>query len=290
MLEVYSFAAMFAAQILILSILFPARLTRQLRAEVARYTADGLPQLHFVGGKLVFYRWLNTAIALLGLALLGGLFRYMQQPDWDDGPVETLAGVYAMVQFLPFCVAAWWGADFNKQIRNAFKNEKRTATLQRRELFDFVSPFVVFLWLLAYPLFLALVFYVQQDPFPGFAGPVVNVGFITALYALTALCVYWCLYGMKTIPLQTNEDRLRQIEMLVRILIYSCLSCVVFLSLNFTLVLQDMQRFEPAALSLYFVLCAVMLFTALCSRPRRGGQLSGPGRISGAETSGVQSG
>ena len=108
MIEVYLFLAMFPVQILILSILFPARLTRQLRAEVARYTADGLPQLHFIGGRLVFYRWLNTAIALLGLALLVGLFRYMQQPDWDDGPVETLTTVYAMVQFLPFCVAAWW--------------------------------------------------------------------------------------------------------------------------------------------------------------------------------------
>ena len=95
---------------------------------------------------------------------------------------------------------------------------------------------------------------------------------------------------MKTIPLQTNEDRLRQIEMLVKILIYSCLAGVVFLSLNFTLVMPDMQRFEPAALSLHFVLCAVMLLTALSSPPRRGGELSGPGRISGAETSGVQSG
>jgi hypothetical protein len=290
MLEVYSFAAMFAAQILILSILLPARLTRQLRAEVARYTADGLPQLHFVGGKLVFFRWLNTAIALLGLALLVGLFRYMQQPDWDDGPVETLATVFAAVQFLPFCVVAWWGADFNKQIRNAFKNEKRRATLQRRGLFDFVSPFVVFLWLLAYPLFLALVFYVQQDPFPGFAGPVVNGGAITAAYAVTVLCVYRCLYGMKTIPLQTNEDRLRLIEMLVKILIYSCLACVVFLSLNFTLAMQDMQRFEPAALSLYFVLCAVMLFAALSSPPLRDGELSGPDRVSSPETRGVQSG
>ena len=76
MLEVYSFAAMFAAQILILSILLPARMTRQLRAEVARYAAD-IPRLHFVGGKLVFFRWLNTAIALLGLALVGGALAYL---------------------------------------------------------------------------------------------------------------------------------------------------------------------------------------------------------------------
>jgi len=284
MLEVYLFAAMFAAQILIMSILYPARLTRHFRAQMARYRAGRFPQLYpnDTDGKLVLYSRSNTTIALLGLALLVALFRYMQQPDWDDGPVETVVGLYFLLQAIPLLLASWWVAHIHKLLRNALQTEKRKATLQRRGLFDFVSPFVFLLWLLCYPLFAALAIYIQRDPFPGFAGPVVNIGLITALYAVTAASVYWSLYGRKSNPLQTNEDRLRQIEVAVKLLIYSSLAAVVFLSLNFTLALLDMQRLEPLAQSLFFVSCAVLYF-------RAGGKgLTGPAEITGVGTSGVQ--
>jgi hypothetical protein len=294
MLEVYLFAAMFAVQILILSILHPNRLTRRIRAEMARYPADSFPQLYpnntdDIGSKLVFYSRLNRTIALLGLILLGALFYYMQQPGWDDGPVEAMVSLYFMLQVFPFCLASWSVAHFNKQLRNALQTEKRKATLQRRGLFDFVSPFIVFLTLLCYPLFAVLVIYIQQNPFPGFAGPV-NIVLITALYAMTACCVYWSLYRKKSNPLQTNEDRLRQIEVAVKILIYSCLAGVVFLSLNFTLVLLDLQRFEPLALSLFCVIFAVLYSMGLNSAAPRDRQLSGPAQISGSGISGVQRG
>ena len=157
-------------------------------------------------------------------------------------------------------------------------------------MFDFVSPFTVFLTLLCYPLFAALVIYIQQNPFPGFAGVPVNIVIITALYAVTAFSVYWSLYGRKSNPLHTNEDRLRQIEVTVKILIYSCLAAVVFLSLNFTLVLLDLQLYEPLAQSLYFVICGVLFSKGLNPLPPWGKELSGPAQISGAGISGVQSG
>lgn len=56
--------------------------------------------------------------------------------------------------------------------------------LQRRGLFDFVSPFIVFLMVLCYFLFIALVIYI-----PGFAGyPIIAV--ISLLYGLAAFGVY----------------------------------------------------------------------------------------------------
>ncbi len=281
MLEVYLFAAMFAAQILILSIRHPAKLDRRLRAQMIRYPAGSLPQLYpndmdDVRGKLVFYRRLNTAIALLGLILLGALFNYMQRPGWDDGPVETAVSLYFMLQMFPFCLCIWWEANINKALRSALQTEKRKATLQPRRLFDFVSPFIVFVTLLCYPLFAALVFYFQQNPFPGFAGIRVNMAIITALYVVTAFSVYRSLYGRKSNPLETNEDRMRKIEVTVKVLIYSCLAAVVFLSFNFTLVSLDLQRLEPLAQSLYFLLCAVLLSRGLNSVPPRATELSAP--------------
>ena len=113
MFEVYSFAVMFAAQILILSILHPARLTRHIRAEIARYSAGSFSQVcaHHsdnIARRLASYRRLNTIIALLGLILLGALFYYMLQPGWDDGPVETVVSLYFMLQVFPFFLASWF--------------------------------------------------------------------------------------------------------------------------------------------------------------------------------------
>ena len=134
---------------------------------------------------------------------------------------------------------------------------KRTAVLQRRGLFDFVSPFIVFLAVLSYFLFAAFVIYIQQHPFPGFAGLINLVG-VTLVYALNAFVVYMMLYGTKRNPFETHAGRLRTIGLAVKSSVYSCIVVVVYLSLNFSLGLLDLQRWEPFALSIFFVICALL--------------------------------
>src|SRR5690606_23893720 len=104
---------------------------------------------------------------------------------------------------------------------------------------------------------------IGENPFPGFAGVPVNIGIVTALYAVTAIAVYASLYGKKGNPLQTHADRMPTIELAVKVSIYSCLAAVVFLSLNFTLVLFDLQRWEPLAESAFLVTCALLYLKGL---------------------------
>ena len=123
---------------------------------------------------------------MLGLLLLGWLFSYMRRPDWDDGPVEVLVTVYFLAaQMLPLGLVVWLGVRFNKEHKRSLPEGKRKAILQRRGLFDFVSPFIVFLAVLSYFLFAGFVIYIQQHPFPGFAG-LINIGAITLVYAVNA--------------------------------------------------------------------------------------------------------
>jgi hypothetical protein len=281
MFEMYAFFAAFTAQVLALSVLCPARLIRSTRARMTSYPAERFPQLYPHGSSVIdrtltVYRALNTGVAALGLLLLGWLFSYMRRPDWDDGPVEALVSVYFGVQVLPLCLAGWTAARFNKVLRRSLAEEKRKASLQRRGLFDFISPPIVFLAALSYFLFVAFVIYIQRDPFPGFAGSLVNIGCITLLYALMAFCVYVTLYGKKSNPLETHADRMRTIGLAVKGCVYSCIACVAFLSLNFTLVLQDLQRWEPFALSVSLVTCALLCFMCL-QPPRRQPGADGPG-------------
>jgi hypothetical protein len=266
MIEVYLFYAIFITQIVVLSVLFPRLLIK--RVGEMRMTQ---PQSEFaprplddsaVATTLRTFRWLNHLIAAAGVVLLGWLFSYMQDSAWDDGPVETLVTVYFMIQLIPLTLIYFAIASFIKLLKQAAPQAKLTASLKPRRLFDFVSPLTVAVAALLYPAFIALVVIIQQNPFPGFAG-YVNIIFITLLYASFALAVRVQLYAKKASPYQSHADRMLGIGIGIKIAVYSCIACVSFLSLNFTLAMLDLQQLEPLAQSVFFVLSAVLYFTGL---------------------------
>lgn len=274
MIEAYAFFAVFVIQILAMSGLYPAWFIRYMRRQMASIPAERLPQLYpgvdvarvqkrFLTG----YRAMNIGVAVLGLLLLGWLFDYMHRPEWDDGPVEALVSVYFLVQVLPVALIALLAVGFSKVHKPALLEGKRKAVLQRRGLFDFVSPSTVGLAVLGYFLFVGFVIYIQRDPFPGFTGPL-SIGGMTLVYVLQAAVVYVMLYGKKPNPFETYAGRVHTIGLVVKSCVYSCMACVVFVSLNFTLVLLDLQRWEPFALSVFFVITALLCSMGMMAAPR----------------------
>ena len=274
MIESYAFLAMFVIQILAMSGMYPAWFIRYMRRQTASIPAERLAQLYpgidvdraqerFV----TRYRAVNIGIAVLGLLLLGWLFKYMQRPDWTDGPVEGLVAGYFLVQVLPLGFVAWSMVRFNSLHKPAMLESKRKAVLQRRGLFDFVSPFVVALAGSSYLLFVAFVIFILRHPFTGFAG-LVNIGVITLVYVLEGAVVYAMLYGKKPNPFETHAGRLRTMGLVVKSSVYSCIACVAFVSLNFTLVLLELQRWEPFAMSVFFVITSILSIMGMMAPPR----------------------
>jgi len=265
MIEVYAFLAAFTIQILVISFLLPAWFIRYIRVQATRFPAERLAHLypgvdlaHARERFLTQYRALTAGIAMASLLLLGWLFSYMRRPDWDDSTVQILVTVYFLsAQMLPVILMAWVGVKFNKEHKHPLPTGKRTAVLQRRGLFDFVSPFVVFVAVVSYLLFAAFVIYIREHPFRGFAG-LVNLGAITLVYALNALVVYRMLYGKNINPLETHAGRLHTIGLTVKSSIYSCIVIVAYLSLNFSLQLLDLKTWQPFALSVFFFICALV--------------------------------
>jgi hypothetical protein len=289
MIEAYAFLAAFTVQILVMSVLLPAWFIRYVRVQAASIPAERLAQLYpgvDLGQAqkrfLTQYRALTTGIAVLGLLLLGWLFSYMRRPNWDEGKVDVLVTVHFLVAYLvPLILVAWVGVRFNKEHKRPLPEGKRTAILQRRGLFDFVSPFIVFLAVLSYFLFAAFVIYIQQHQFPGFAGLIINIGAVTLVYALNAFVVYMTLYGKKRNPFETHAGRLHTIGLSVKSSVYSCIVIVVYLSLNFSLRLLDMKSWEPFALSTFFIICALvasMGFAAPLRKPEMD-ELGSDGRL-----------
>jgi len=145
---------------------------------------------------------------------------------------------------------------------------KRKAVLQRRGPFDFVSPYVVLLAILSYLLFVAFNFYVAQHPFPGYAGPAVNIGIVTLLFVLLACVMYWFLYVKKADPLQTHADRMGMLRMLMNSFAWACILIPIFLSFDFTQKLLDLETWNPLAGTVGFLILSTLSLRSVSARPR----------------------
>jgi MFS family permease len=258
MIEANAFLAALTVQILVVSVLHPAWLARYARAKVEAQLPnwDRKSRERF----LTLYGAVNAGIAVLGLVLLGWLFNHTRSPDWDVRSVSLLFRGYVAVQISPFALYSLIGAWVKRKALASSPPElKRTASLRRRGLFDLVSPVTVFLAVVGYFLFAALVVYSHQHRFPAFSGYRL-LGTVTLLYALNAFLSYWLLYRRKRWPLETSAYRMHAVGAQLRILFNASIAVIVFLSLIVTLQLLGMQRWMPFAMSVYFVL--IMLFTS----------------------------
>ena len=273
MIEVYLFLAMFTAQILGMSVLYPVGFTRLIRTGLAKIPAERLAELYpgvDVGQAherfLARYRAANTVVAVLGLLLLGWFISYTQRPNWDEGAVFVMVTGYFLLQCFPMILIAWFTTRFNKVHRRLLSEAKRKAFLQRRGLFDFVSPFTVFLIILAYFQFVAFMFYVARHPFPGFGGPFLNIGILTLGYVLMGAAVLYLIYGKKIDPLQTHADRMRMINGVATYYTWMLIITSIGLSLNIArkLVDLDLETWGPLGGT---VLCLIITLLTLRTVP-----------------------
>jgi hypothetical protein len=267
MIEVYSFLAMFLVQILVMSVLYPFRVTRHVRKWLKSIPADRLAE-HYAGvdvGRaherfLTLYRTANTVVAVLGLLLLGWFFSDMKSPRWDEGRVALKLTFYFALQNFPLVLIAWLTTRFKKVHGRSSLESKRKAILQRRGLFDFVSPLTVVLAVLSYSLFAAFMFYVARDPFPGFDGALHKIGLVTLVFMLLGFMVYRLLYGRKTDSLQTNADRTRMIGISVNTMAWIFVVTPIMLALSTARHLFDLDSWEPLMVSVFFLTLGLLHF------------------------------
>jgi hypothetical protein len=275
MIEVYLFFGMFPVQILGMSVLYPVLFTRFIRAGLKNVPAERLEELYpgiDVGQAherfLALYRAANTVVVVLGLFLLGWFFRYMQRPGWSEGAVGGRLTAYFALQCSPIILIAWFTLRFNKVHRRLLPEAKRKATLQRRRLFDFVSPVTLLLVILAYFQFVAVVFYVARHPFPGFGGPFANIGILSLGHILLGAVVMCLLYGKKIDPLLTHADSMRIIRGVANFYAWILILTSISLSVNIASKMVDLDTWGPFAGTVFFLILTLLNLRTM-TPPRR---------------------
>ena len=274
MIEAYAFCATFTVEVLAISVLIPAWLLRTFRVKAASYADERLAQLYpGIDARQVLkrflsqYRVLTSGLAVFGLLLLGWQISAAGRADWDEGRAGLVSTGYFFVAFgLPAFLCVRLAARFSKERGPA--EGKRTAILQRRGLFDFVSPFTVFAAILIYFLYAAFLIYLVRHPFPGFAGFFINIGAVTLAYMVIAVCVYITLYGKKS-PLETHAGRQHTIGLAVKGFVYSGIVMIMSISLSHTFRLLDLKSWEPFAGCVFWAIFAVLSFMGFASPLRK---------------------
>jgi len=274
MIEIYSFFAMFALQILALSVVFPARFVRYTRAKALEYPAEVLAQvypgvdpLEATEKLLMRFRIAHRVIAVSGLALLGWMAA--NAPPLTGMKMMIFPILFLLLQMLPMVFLTVTGLRQIATLRAASLERKRKATLQPRGLFDLISPLRAAVEVAIYFAFVAFVLYlvhVAANPIPASLGYPL-IGAATAGLSLQAAWIYWRLHGRK-IPLESPADRMSTTGMQAKHSVYGTTSTVVFMSVVILLPRMGLQDWLPFALSTFLVLVALQFCASVTLPPR----------------------
>jgi hypothetical protein len=268
MIETYAFLVAFAIQIFAGSVLNPARLIRYFRQWRERYASDLFEQ-RFPAAVysseserfITWYRAANALFVVVGVGVFLWLASDLARPDLLD-TAKNVAMFFFFVQVSPLLLLTVYAAFNYRKLKPAPVDGKRKATLQRRGLFDYVSPLVLVFAIASY--FLSVAFSLGVDYFVWHnATPskncLISIAAVTAVHLLNAVVIYVYLYGRKN-PLVNPEGRAHSIASTVKACVYGSISVAWFMMLIGTLSSAQLKSWEPFALSAFFTFTMLLSF------------------------------
>lgn len=280
MIAAYAFLAAFAAQVLFVSIVNPTRLITYVRGWSANFGSErfaeqypGFDYQRWVERFAFGFRAANFVIALLGVAILVWLFDVVQRPHWT-GVANRLTPVYLLAQMSPVILLTLYVmVRYRKVFLQPSQEPKRTALLQRRGLFDFVSPLAVSIAALTFVLFFPFAILVDLYVYDNasLSWPCRRaMGSVVFVYALNAFIIYKMLYGRKN-PFVTHESRAHSIGMTVKGCVYTCIAVVWFIVISSFFTKLELESWRPFAMTVFFVVIMLISFMELTSPSKKAG-------------------
>lgn len=279
MIEAYAFLAAFAVLVLLGSVLAPSALIRYVRGWAINFGSERFAQLYpgfdygrWVERFAVGYRAVTLVIAAFGAALLAWQFNSVRVSGWNAGQAESLPWMYFMLQMAPLALLSLYVVvRYRKALLQPSQEVKRTATLQRRGLFDFISPFAVWFAVASYFLFVAFGIYLDLFVYDNATlsrACLIAIGGVTFIYAINAFIIYKSLYGRKN-PYLSKEGRAHTMGARVKGGVYGCIAVAWFISIFGTLGQPGLQQWRPFSLCVFCVITTFISFLDVSSPPRK---------------------
>jgi hypothetical protein len=257
------FLLLFISQIWLLSYYLPGKIIGRIKLVIYTYPPQDYPKLYpksldAMTLGLSIYKGLNVAILFVGIALL--VLQGIEFSTWKEqsNVWEGMPLMYGMLQCLPFLLLEIWGYKQFKLMRQSDHRKVRTAVLQARGLFDFISPLVLVLTLLLFLASIVINLYLPDFAFHLNADVMVIVGAILLANGVIAASIYYSVYGKKQDPYQADQDRFKQIKVVTRSGVSVSLMVSVYLIGKVLSDTYQMESVEIILNSIYFQVLALL--------------------------------
>lgn len=256
MVDIIMFSVIFVMQITVISWYFPRKIGERITYVLDKYPQSDYPKLYTKPAEKYRasqkrYVVLNVIIGVIGFVILGIV--WVKTYNTDSVISDMIPGLYGILQFMPFMLLEFAEIREYKEMRKQSGNKKRTAPLAPRQLFDFISPTRVFITvgLLATAICTDIAWNSGDDFFE-------SSGFLRSIILLAVNCAFLVimlknLYGKKQNPHQDNNDRYKQLRIVMTNLTSISMAASVYFITQAASDKFALDTLEGFLMSLYFI-------------------------------------
>lgn len=259
------FPVAFLSQVGLVSAYLPVRLLARVRFILKAYPPSDYPKLYPVPNERVEaalrrYLLMNMIPLLIGLSLLTAWFTGSGREALQDQSHVVLM-LFFLLQIAPLAfLTRTAGFVYFNPTRNLQVSSTRRADLNRRRPLDLVPLRLLVATTAVYVGFATVAIYMTVVGDPRFNGPT-NLASVTLVNAVLAGLILRSIYGRRQDPYEASEDWTGRTIGAIRFALWTSIVLTLFVTLAVALRAFELSEFEPASMSVYFQLVALLVFS-----------------------------
>lgn len=257
------------SQVWLLSYYYPKQVVKRINYVLTHCPEQDYPKLYPVPSERIntikfVYQALNYLLIIIGAGLIL-YFTYMV-PDYKKhiNILDDLPLLFGMVQFMPLFILELLGYKHLKLMRQQNTQTSRTAELQPRLLFNFISPWHLILAVLTYISFIIYELFLCNFVLNFDAA--IKIGTVTLTNIMFIAIGMANLYGKKRDPYQGNNERNKQTKFVLESFVFISIFMTIYLMMHSWVNIYELNNLEVLINSLYFQVLALFSIGALLGR------------------------
>ncbi len=261
------FYLVFASQIYVISLHYPAKWIKRIRYVLNNYPPEDYPKLYPEGHsaiiadreqrRLRLIEGYTRVVAAVGVAILLLMLVSGYRPKSEGGD-EIVVMLYFFLQTAPFLFLSYNEFQQFRRMQEGYKAARRSAELRPRKLFDFISPVYVLVAGLMFAAWLAFYIWQAGDISTWGEGVYVTLVLIPGMNLAYGLIIWKHLVGKKIDPYQAPADQMRTIGVTINTLVISSTMVSFFMLVMEAADVFAFEVLDPPFTSFYLQLCLVM--------------------------------
>ena len=202
------------------------------------------------------YLLINSINFILGWVIV--YYIYEGSLISEKGINPMLPWAYFMIQMIPSQLLEFFGFRMSKLMKLEDSRTNKSATLQPRHLFQYISPILFGTVIMAYFGFVLFAFYLE-----GFSFVLGGKAFLMSLilllgYIFFFTVILWLIYGKKPDPYQSTKDRVKSVSLLIKTSCYTMIACAFFMGFTAAVSAFQFKAMMPVAMSVFLQFIVVI--------------------------------